>query len=340
MRALVTGATGFVGAAVTRRLAFEDIRVRALVRENSDRVNISKLNIEIVTGDLNNLESLRRAVAGCDVVFHVAADYRLWARNPNEIVRTNVEGTRNIINVSCNLGVKKVVYTSSVATLGTRIDDTPANEFTKVSFSDMIGVYKKSKYLAEREVEKLIKIKGAPVIVVNPSTPIGPGDQKPTPTGRFVIRAALGKIPAFVDTGLNIAHVDDIAEGHILAMRHGVIGEKYILGGENMTLKEILVMIANIRGHRPPFIRLPHNFMLPVAWIIENWTKVTGSKDPMCSIDEVKMARKKMFFSSERAQRELGYTWGSPKKAISDSLCWFEQHGYLKKKSHSTGCTF
>ena len=337
MRALVTGATGFVGAAVARRLAFEDIRVRALVREKSNLVNVSMLNIEITTGDLNDVDSLKRAVVGCDVVFHVAADYRLWAQNPNEIVRTNVEGTRNIIDASCNYGVKKIIYTSSVATLGTRKDGTPANECTRVSLSDMIGEYKKSKYLAEREVEKLIKIKRAPVVIVNPSTPIGPGDQKPTPTGRFIIRAASGKMPAFVDTGLNIVHVDDIAEGHILAMKHGIIGEKYILGGENMTLKEILVIIANLRGHKPPFIKLSHNLILPIAWISENWTKVTGGKHPMCSIDEVKMARKKMFFSSERAQRELGYTWGSPNDAISDSLGWFEQHGYLEKKSHSLG---
>ncbi len=337
MTALVTGATGFVGAAVARKLVSEGITVRALVREAANLGNLQGLGAELAVGDLNDPESIRRAVAECDVVFHVAADYRLWARNPFELLKTNVEGTRNVIRAACDAGVDRIVYTSSVATLGIHPDGTPADEETPVSLADMIGIYKRSKYLAEREAEQLVRQDGAPVVIVNPSTPIGPGDIKPTPTGRIIVEAATGKIPAFVDTGLNVVHVDDVANGHILAWRKGVIGEKYILGGEDMTLAEILAEIAHLSGRRPPTVSLPHNAVLPIAWCVEQWTRMTGGDNPFVTVDGVKMAKKTMFFSSDRARRQLGYSWRPAAEALADAVAWFRDHGYLEPRKAAAG---
>src|SRR5665213_3911020 len=257
MRALVTGATGFVGSAVARALLREHWQVRTLVREHSDRRNLRQLEAEIVVGDLADRASLDRAIGNCQALFHVAADYRLGAREPAQLYRTNVEGSRNILEAARQAGVGRIVYTSSVATIGIPADGSPGREDTPVALTDMIGHYKRSKFLAEELVCESARA-GTSVVIVNPSTPIGAGDVKPTPTGRMVLDAACGRMPAYVDTGLNIVHVDDVAEGHLAAFHHGRIGERYILGGQDMTLREILAQIALLVGRKPPRIRLPH----------------------------------------------------------------------------------
>jgi len=244
MKTFVTGASGFIGSRIIRKLLKKGHKIKVLVRKTSSLENLAGLPVEIVYGDLRDYESLKTAIRGCDLLFHVAADYRLWVPDPKEIYQTNVDGTVNIMRAALNEGIKKIVYTSSVATLGLNPDGSPADENTPVTIKDMIGHYKKSKFIAEEKVRNMIEKDGLPAIIVNPSTPIGPGDIKPTPTGRMIIEAASGRMPAYVDTGLNIVHVDDVATGHILAFEKGRIGERYILGGENMTLKEILEEIA------------------------------------------------------------------------------------------------
>ena len=327
MRALVTGATGFVGAAVARALIRDGWSVRALAREGSDRRNLTSLPVETVVGDLADAASLGAAVEGCQALFHVAADYRLWTREPDQLYRTNVEGTRNILEAARRAGVQRVVYTSSVACVGLPPDGSDGNEATPVGLADMIGHYKRSKFLAEQLVRDLAQA-GHPVVIVNPSTPIGPGDVKPTPTGQIVLDAAAGRTPAFVDTGLNIVHVDDVAEGHLLAFHRGQAGERYILGGQNMTLQEILTEIARLVGRKPPRIRLPHAAVLPVAYVSEAFARLTGG-DTRITVEGVRMARKKMFFSSDKAARELGYRWRPPLKAFEDALAWFRSQGLL-----------
>ncbi len=275
MRALLTGATGLVGSAVARALLQEGWQVRALVRQNSNRRNLQSLEIETVAGDLNDRSSLDHAVAGCEALFHVAADYRLGASRPEELYRTNVEGTRNVLNAARSAGVGRVVYTSSVATIGIPADGSPGREETPVALADMIGHYKRSKFLAEQVACDAARA-GASVVIVNPSTPIGPGDVKPTPTGQMVLDAAAGRMPAYLDTGLNIVHVDDVAAGHLLAFHRGRDGERYILGGDDMTLREILVEIARIAGRSPPRIRLPNAAVLPIAYAAEAMARLTG----------------------------------------------------------------
>lgn len=329
MTALVTGATGFVGSAVARALLADGAAVRVLARPNGDRRNLDGLDIDIAEGDLNDPVSLSQATAGCDAVFHVAADYRLWTRDPDEMIRTNVDGSRAIIRAACEAGATRVVYTSSVATLGINKDGTPADEQTPSSEADMIGDYKRSKFLAEEAVRSLIREEGAPVVIVNPSAPVGPNDIKPTPTGRMIVEAAAGRMPAFVDTGLNVVHVDDVAAGHLLALRDGVIGERYVLGGENMLLADILAEIAVICGRKPPTIRIPHNLILPIAHMAEAWTRLTGGSEPFVTVDGIKMARKKMFFSSEKAERDLGYKARPVRQAFEDAVTWFRENGYL-----------
>jgi dihydroflavonol-4-reductase len=328
MKALVTGATGFVGAAVVRALLAQDWQVRALVRSGSDRRNIASLALELAVGDLTDAASLRGAVEGCEAVFHVAADYRLWAPRPEELYRANVEGTGHLLEAARGAGVRRIVYTSSVATIGLPADGRPGTEDTPVGLADMIGHYKRSKFLAEERAREAAAA-GVPVVIVNPSTPIGPGDVKPTPTGQIVLDAALGRTPAYVDTGLNIAHVDDVAAGHLLAFHRGRVGERYILGGEDMTLRQILTLIANRVGRRPPRIRLPHGAVLPVAYVAELYARVTG-RPTRVTVEGVRMARKRMFFSSAKAARELGYRWRPPEEAFADALRWFEANGYLK----------
>ena len=327
MRALVTGATGFVGSAVARALLREGWQVRTLVRLNSNRRNLERLEVETVVGDLSDRSSLEHAVAGCEALFHVAADYRLGARNPQELYRTNVEGTRNVLNASRIGGVGRVIYTSSVATIGIPADGSPGSEVTPVALSDMIGHYKRSKFLAEQVARDAAQAGGS-VVIVNPSTPVGPGDVKPTPTGRMVLDAAAGRMPAYVDTGLNIVHVDDVADGHLLALHHGRDGERYILGGEDMTLREILVEIARIVGRSPPRIRLPSAALLPIAYAAEAVGRLTG-RTTRITVEGIRMARKRMFFSSEKAVRELGYHWRAATQAFEDAVLWLREQGLL-----------
>lgn len=327
MTTLVTGASGFLGSAVCRRLLAAGHAVRALVREGSPRRNFEGLDVEFATGDLTDPASLKRAAAGCDALFHVAADYRLWARNPAELYKTNVEGTRALILAALDAGATRTVYTSSVAALGINRDRTPADENTPVSLADMIGDYKRSKFLAEQAVRELVETRRAPVVIVNPSTPVGPRDIRPTPTGRMIVDMMRRKLPAYVDTGLNIVHVDDVAEGHLLAFVHGKAGERYVLGGEDMTLREILGTIAEEAGIPAPTVRLPHGLVLPVAWISERIAAVTG-REPLATVDGVRMARKFMWFSSAKAIRELGYKARPARAGLADAVAWFRANNY------------
>jgi dihydroflavonol-4-reductase len=327
MRALVTGATGFVGAAVARALLREGWQVRALVRGGSDRSNLNHLALEIAVGDLTDRASLDGALADCGAVFHVAADYRLGAPDPSQLYRINVEGTRNVLLAARQAGVEKMVYTSSVATMGIPVDGSPGDEQTPVGLAAMIGHYKRSKYLAEQVVLEAAR-DGAAVVIVNPSTPVGPGDVKPTPTGQLVLDAAAGRMPAYVDTGLNIVHVDDVAAGHLLAFHRGRNGERYILGGQDMTLREILTHIAQLVGRKPPRIRLPYAAVLPIAYAAEAIARISGHSGRV-TLEGVRMSRKRMFFSSAKAVRDLGYRWRAPVDAFEDAVRWFRERGLL-----------
>jgi len=329
MRALITGASGFVGSGVLRKLLGEGYHVRALVRTNSDRRNIEGTGAEVVIGDLNDRRSLDPAVDGCECLFHVAADYRLWVPEPKDMYGTNVTGTRNIMLAAAERGVKRIVYTSSVATLGPTKDGSPADETTPATIDDMIGHYKRSKFLAEAEVLRMIEQEGLPAVIVNPSTPIGPRDIRPTPTGRMILEAAAGNMPAYVDTGLNVVHVDDVATGHLLAFERGKIGERYILGASDMTLKEILTQLAAITGKPVPRFSLPHNLILPLVYLAEAWGRLTRRSELFLTVDGIRMARKRMFFSSEKARRELGYITRPVEEALRDAVDWFRQNRYL-----------
>ena len=329
---LVTGTTGFLGSAVLRKLIEAGEPVRVLVRHSSNRLNLKGLAIEIIEGDLLDKDSIEKALRGCKGLFHVAADYRIWVPKPESMFNVNVFGTRQLMELALEAGIEKVIYTSSVAVLGNESNAAPGHEETPVSFTDMVGPYKQSKFRAEEAVRELISLKGLPAVIVNPSTPIGPRDIKPTPTGRIIVEAALGQIPAYVDTGLNIAHVDDIAEGHLLAYKKGKIGERYILGGENMTLKQILNEVATIMQQTAPKICIPHIALLPIAYIVDYWARYMGSEEPFITVDGLKMSRKKMFFSSSKAICDLDYKYRSSKEAITDAIGWFKKNGYLKKK--------
>ncbi len=328
MTTLVTGATGFVGSAVVRALLGRGRKVRVLVRRGSDTSNIKGLDVEIHTGDLIDKASLNKAIKGCEVLFHVAADYRLWVPQPNAMYEANEAGTCNIMEAALHCGVRRVVYTSSVATIGLNKDRTPANEETPSTLGDMIGHYKRSKFLAEAAVQRLIEEKGLPAVIVNPSTPVGPRDIRPTPTGELIVKAISGQMPAYVDTGLNIVHVDDVAEGHLLALERGKVGRRYILGGEDMTLAEILSELAAISGRAAPRICLPHGFVLPLAYIAEAWARLVKSKNPMLTRDGARMAKKYMFFSSDRAVAELGYSHRAAAEALRDAATWFRDNNY------------
>lgn len=334
MKTLITGATGFVGAAVARRLLQAGHRLRALVREQSDLRNIEGLEIETVVGDLRHPESLDAAVSGCRGVFHVAADYRLWARDTAELYASNMDGTVNLMRASLRAGVERIVYTSSVATLGQNADGTPSDEETPVSLGDMIGHYKRSKFLAEETVRHMVTEDGLPAVIVNPSTPIGPRDVKPTPTGRVILHAAAGRLPAFVDTGLNVVHVDDVAAGHLLAFERGRTGERYVLGGEDMSLETILAHVAEVSRGRPPRVRLPHAAVMPIALASEVWARMFGG-EPLATVDGVRMSRKRMFFSSAKAREALGYRHRPATEAIRDAVDWFERNGYLRPQARA-----
>ncbi len=324
MTTLVTGATGFVGSVVARLLLEKGESVRVLARPNSNRRNLENLEVEVVEGDLNEPASLKKAVKSCNALYHVAADYRLWIPKPDEIYNTNVKGSHSLLLAAADAGVERMVYTSSVATLGINPDGTPSNENTPVSLEKMIGHYKRSKFLAEQTVQELIDKEGLPIVIVNPSTPIGPGDIKPTPTGRMILDAVNGKTPAYVDTGLNLVHVEDVAKGHLQAFEKGQIGQRYILGGEDKSLKEILTTIAELTDQKPPKIKLPHSVVMPIAYISEAWAKLTNGSEPRATVDGVRMSRKKMYFSSDKAKRELGYQHRSADKAIKDAVEWFK----------------
>ncbi len=325
---LVTGATGFVGAAVARALAAQGRPLRLMVRAGSDRRNLAHIRADLVEADLADPASLRAAVQGCRYLFHVAADYRLWVPNPAEMRRVNVDGTIALLNAAHQAGIERAVYTSSVAALGLLPDGRPADENTFVDDHLLIGAYKRSKYDAEQAVRKLV-LTGQNIVIVNPSTPVGPGDVKPTPTGKMVLDAANGRMPAFVNTGLNVVHVDDVAAGHLLALERGRTGESYILGGENLMLKDLLRIIAAQARRRAPKLRLPIAPLMPIAAVMELIAGRTG-RTPVMTREMLRMARKKMFFSSAKAIQTLGYAPRPAREAVEDALDYFATQGLIK----------
>jgi dihydroflavonol-4-reductase len=320
---LVTGASGFIGWHVAKKLLARGESVRALVRPAS---RVRELEIEIVTGDLRDPASLERAVAGCGAVYHIAADYRLWAKDQSELYSSNVEGTRNLFTAARDAGVDRVVYTSTVGCIGIP-KDAPGTETTEVSLEDMTGAYKRSKFQAEQVALEFARA-GLPVVIVNPTAPIGDHDFKPTPTGKIILDFLKGDMPAFVDTGLNLVDVDDTAEGHLLAAEHGRVGERYILGCENLTLQQILERLANVCGARAPRLRIPYAVAYLAGVASTGWAGCTG-QEPRVPLDAVKMARKKVFVSSDKAKRELGFSPSPIDGALERAVQWFRANGYV-----------
>jgi dihydroflavonol-4-reductase len=329
MKAFVTGATGFVGSHVARALADQGAELRLLIRPSSRTDNISELRAEVAMGDLCNPESLRRAMSGCDFVFHVAADYRLWVRDPEQMYRANVEGTRAVIQAAQQSGVHRVIYCSSVATMGFTESGQIVDEDTPVSLGDMIGHYKRSKFMAEQVALEAGR-SGGNVVVVNPTTPVGERDIKPTPTGRIIVDFLQGKFPAYVDTGLNLADVKEVARGHLLAMEKARPGERYILGGENLTLKQILDKLAAMTGLSSPRVKVPHAVAMGFAVFDQLVTGVLMGKEPRATIDAVKMGRKKMYASSAKAERELAYRVVPVEDALRRAVDWFKANHYVE----------
>jgi dihydroflavonol-4-reductase len=327
MLAFLTGATGFVGSHVARALAQQGVNLRLLVRPNSNRKNLDDLKADLVTGDLRDPASLERGIAGCDVVFHVAADYRLWVRDPDEMYRANVEGTCAILEAARQNGVRRVVYTSSVATMGFTSNGQPADENSPVSLDNMIGPYKRSKFMAEQVAIEAARA-GQDVVIVNPTTPVGERDIKPTPTGRIVIDFLKKKFPAYVDTGLNLVDVQECARGHIAALEKGRSGERYILGGENLTLKQILDKLAAITGLPSPKVKVPYILALATGVVDEIYTGRIRGREPRATIDAVRMGRKKMFASSAKAERELGWKVLPVDDALRRAVTWFRDNRY------------
>jgi dihydroflavonol-4-reductase len=323
---LVTGASGFLGSAIAGQLRAQGYDVRTLVRPSSPRTNLDPRDA-VREGDLRDPLSLAAALKGVRFLFHAAADYRLWARNREEIRRNNVEGTRLIMEEALRAGVERIVYTSSVATLKL-VGGAPATEDHPLAEEEAIGAYKRSKVAAERLVEAMVRRDGLPAVIVNPSTPIGPRDVRPTPTGRIIIEAASGRMPAFVDTGLNLVHVDDVAAGHLAALERGRIGERYILGGENVLLADMLADIARLVGRRPPTLKLPRAAVYPIAYGAELVAKVRGV-EPFVTLDGLRMARHRMFFDDAKARGELGYAARPYRNGLIDAIAWFRSHGAL-----------
>lgn len=321
----VTGATGFIGSHVVRLLRMRGDRVHILARNSSRKANIEGLDCEIVIGDLRDAMSLLRCVQGCPRVYHVAADYRLWARNPQEIYDNNVAGTRNLLSACCEAGVEKVVYTSTVGTIGMRNEGPPADEDSPDTLDEMIGHYKRSKFMAE-QVAHEFAASGFPVVIVNPTTPVGAGDIKPTPTGKLILDFLKGRMPAYVDTGLNIVGVEDVARGHLLAEEKGRVGERYILGGENWTLEEILDTLAHICGRRTPRVRIPWLVAYLAGWMDNLVLGTILRHEPIIPLEGVKMARTKMYVSSEKARRELGYNPRPVDQALREAVEYFRYH--------------
>jgi dihydroflavonol-4-reductase len=328
-KVLVTGASGFVGSAVAHALIRSGYRVRALLRPTSKRTNLAGLDVEIVQGDMRDAASVARAMRGARFLFHVAADYRLWARNPQEIILNNREGTRLLMQTALAAKVERIVYTSSAATIACAADGGQADETMRLNESCAIGAYKQSKVAAEEVVETMIARDYLPAVILHPTAPIGPRDQRPTPTGRIIIEAASGRIPGFVDTGLNLVHVDDVANGHLAALRHAKPGEHYILGGQNVMLAEFLGQIAIMCGRRPPRLRLPRSLVYPFAFWAETMARVTR-REPFLTIDGLRMSKQRMFFSSAKAERDLGYKARPYHEALKEALAWFRGNGQLR----------
>ena len=327
MTTLVSGATGFVGSHVARRLAASGESVRALARPGSRRNALEEIAVEWVEGDLRDEASLDRALAGVTRVYHVAADYRLWSRHPQEIYDSNVTGTKNLLAAALRARVQRFVYTSTVATIAVPHGNALPDETNRASVDEMIGNYKRSKLLAEQEALRAAH-EGLPVVIVNPTTPVGPGDWKPTPTGRIILDFLLGRMPAYVDTGLNFVPVEDVAEGHLLAAQRGKIGERYLLGGRNMTLKELLDALAKITGVAAPTWRISHSVALIAACADAAYSRVTG-REPRIPIEGVRIARHKMFVNDAKARKELGYEPGTVEAALERAVRWYVKNGYV-----------
>jgi dihydroflavonol-4-reductase len=333
MTTLVTGATGFVGNHVARQLAAAGENVRVLVRATSDLRLLEDTVAERVEGDLRDAASIDRAMQGVRRVFHVAADYRLWTRHPEELYESNVEGTRRLIQSALRAGVERIVYTSTVATIAVPRPGALPNEATQAGLAEMIGHYKRSKFLAEQVAADAAK-SGAPLVIVNPTAPVGPRDWKPTPTGRIILDFLRGKMPAYVDTGLNVVAVEDVAAGHLLAAERGRIGERYILGGRNMTLKEILDALAAITGRRAPRVKLPHVVALMAGYADQVYARLAG-RDPQIPVEGVRMSRHKMFVESDKAARELGFRPGKIEAGLDRAVRWYEENGYIPNRAGS-----
>lgn len=324
---VVTGVAGFLGSAVARALAAQGRRVRGIVRASSPRANLADFPGELVEADLRDAAGVARAMQGAGSCFHVAADYRLWARNPREILDNNLAMTRAVMEAALSAGVGRVVYTSSVATL-LPVDGGVSDETHPATQAQATGIYKQSKVAAERLVEEMVALRGLPAVVVNPSTPIGPRDVRPTPTGRVVVEAANGKMPAYVDSGLNLVHVDDVANGHLLAESRGQIGRRYVLGGQDVTLGQMLADIAALVGRKPPRVKLPIAPLFPIAAVAELGGMITG-REPFVTLDSLRMARHRMFYSSARAEAELGYHARPYQQALADAVAWFRDAGMI-----------
>ena len=327
MKVFLTGATGFVGSHVARALAAHGCELRLLVRRTSRLENLEGIHADIVVGDLMTPDSLRPAICGCDALMHVAADYRLWVRDPDAMYSANVTGTRELLRIAREEQVPRVVYTSSVATMGFRSDGTIVDEMTPVSLANMVGHYKRSKFLAEQEAITAAAA-GQQVIILNPTTPIGPNDLKPTPTGRIIVDFLNGRFPAYSDTGLNLVDVTEVARTHAAALELGRPGERYILGGENLTLKQMLDKMSAITGLPSPKIRVPHAVAATYAFFEENITGRMRGKEPRATMEAVRMARKKMYASSAKAERELGFQVVPVYPALRAAIEWFRAHGY------------
>ncbi|QBM76318.1 NAD-dependent epimerase/dehydratase family protein [Sphingomonas sp. AAP5] len=324
---LVTGVSGFVGSAVALKLAASGAHVRGLVRASSARTNLAEFPGELVEGDARDPVAMAQAMAGVRHLYHVAADYRIWARDPEEIVRNNRASTATVMEAALAGGVERIVYTSSVATLLPH-HGRPSDETRPATPEQAVGAYKRSKVVAERLVEWMVREQGLPAVIVNPSTPIGPRDARPTPTGRIIVEAASGRMPAFVESGLNLVHVDDVADGHIAAMARGRIGERYVLGGQDVALREMLASVAGIVGRKPPTVRIPRAPLFPLAWVNEQVARVTG-KDPFLTLDSLRMAAHDMYYSSAKAEAELGYRARPYREALAEAIAWFAQAGML-----------
>ncbi|HXH49537.1 MAG TPA: hopanoid-associated sugar epimerase [Terriglobia bacterium] len=331
MTSLVTGASGFVGSHVARMLVDRGEKVRVLVRPQSNLIALDGVPLEKVNGDLRDPKSLGRAVEGVDLVFHVAADYRLGVAHPQEIYDSNVTGTRNLLEASSRARVRRIIVTSSVATIAVDRGDALPNEATEARLEEMIGHYKRSKFLAEKEALRAAH-EGIPVVVVNPTTPVGPGDWKPTPTGRIIVDFLNGRIPAYVETGLNWVPVEDVALGHWIAAERGQVGERYILGGRNMLLKEVLDILARISGHPSPRVRLPHAVALAAGYADKIFSSMLN-RQPRIPLEGVRMARHKMFVDCSKAAAELGFKAGPVETALERAVTWYEQNGYARKNT-------